>query len=86
MEFYTQILPTFLDGSYHGLKVPIGIPANHSIPDLFNQYAPGTAHRLSPLGQRLKLDGFVDLTGRTFAFGARWNKHSDKYLAGAFVI
>jgi len=47
-RFYTQILPGFSTGQYHGLTVPISIPGNHSIPDLFDQLWPGVdAHTLS---------------------------------------
>ena len=86
LRFYTQILPTFMDGTYHGLKVPIGIPANHSIPDLFNQYEPGTAHQLSPLAQRLSSITSFTLLCMLLIFSFRWNKSADKYLAGAFII
>ena len=48
LAFYTDILPGFASGEYHGLKVPITLPANHSIPDLFNQLWPGPdRHHLS---------------------------------------
>ena len=48
-RFYTEILPGFSTGEYHGLRVPITLPANHSIPDLFNQLWPGPdAHHLDP--------------------------------------
>ena len=53
MKFYTEILPGFSSGQYHGLTVPITLPANHSIPDLYNQLWPGeTNHILSPIAQR----------------------------------
>ncbi len=48
MRFFTEILPGFSTGEYHGLRVPITLPANHSIPDLFNQLWPGQdKHHLS---------------------------------------
>ena len=48
IRFYTEVLPGFSTGNYHGLTVRIGLPANHSIPDLFNQLWPGPdAHTLS---------------------------------------
>lgn len=48
LRFYRDILPGFSSGDYHGLTVPITLPANHSIPDLWNQVWPGpTAFRLS---------------------------------------
>ena len=49
IRFYTEILPGFSTGEYHGLRVPITLPANHSIPDLFNQIWPGPdRHHLDP--------------------------------------
>ena len=41
VRFYTQVLPGFLAGDYHDLTVPISLPANHSIPDLYNYLWPG---------------------------------------------
>ena len=40
LYFYSVVLPEFLSGAYHGLKIPINIPANHSLPDLYNQLFP----------------------------------------------
>jgi hypothetical protein len=52
LRFYTEVLPGFPKGDYHGLTVPITLPANHSIPDLFNQLWPGpTKFRLSAAAQ-----------------------------------
>jgi hypothetical protein len=49
-RFYTEILPAFSTGDYHGLTVPITLPANHSIPDMFNQLWPGPdKHTLAPM-------------------------------------
>lgn len=48
-RFYTEVLPGFSSGDYNGLTVPITLPANHSIPDLFHQLWPGPDdHHLSP--------------------------------------
>jgi hypothetical protein len=47
-RFYTQVLPGFSSGDYNGLTVPITLPANHSIPDLYHQLWPGPDdHHLS---------------------------------------
>ncbi len=49
LRFYTEILPGFSTGEYHGLRVPITLPANHSIPDLFHMVWPGPDnHHLDP--------------------------------------
>ncbi len=45
-HFYTKVLPEFSSGAYHGLTVPINIPANHSIPDLFNQWMPSATQTM----------------------------------------
>ena len=51
-RFYSEILPGFSTGHYHGLTVKIALPANHSIPDMFNQLWPGpNAHALSEQAQ-----------------------------------
>lgn len=41
VEFYREVLPGFGRGDYHGLTVPISLPANHSVPDLFDRVWPG---------------------------------------------
>jgi len=49
LRFYLEILPGFSSGEYHGLRIPITLPANHSIPDLFHQLWPGPDdHHLHP--------------------------------------
>lgn len=88
LSFYRDILPGFSTGDYHGLTVPISLPANHSIPDLFNQLWPGPdAHTLDPRAQRagegLSL-GLLALLGllarrRTDAVG-------EANLMGAFTV
>lgn len=40
-EFYTEVLPGFAHGEYHGLTVAISLAGNHSIPDIFNSLWPG---------------------------------------------
>lgn len=71
LRFYTDILPGFSSGNYHGLRVPITLPANHSIPDLYNQLWPGPSnHELSVPAQRassltsLALLGLLVFCGR----------------------
>ncbi len=45
--FYRDILPGFASGDYHGLTVPISLPANHSIPDMWNRLLPSGGDLLS---------------------------------------
>ncbi len=66
LRFYTEILPGFGSGDYHGLKVPLTLPGNHSLPDLLRQAFPGSGpHRLAAaprlLGQALSLVAFAGL-------------------------
>ena len=52
LRFFTEVLPGFPKGDYHGLSVPITLPANHSIPDILNAVWPGPSrHRLSGTAQ-----------------------------------
>ena len=46
-QFYLDILPGFGAGDYHGLSVPISLPANHSIPDLYDRLFPTSGRLLS---------------------------------------
>jgi len=73
LRFYTEILPGFSSGDYHGLTVPITLPANHSIPDLFNQLWPGPdAHTLSTQARGASQVLSLALLGvLTWAAGAR---------------
>ncbi len=41
LSFYRDVLPGFGTGDYHGLTVPISLPANHSVPDLYARLWPG---------------------------------------------
>ena len=56
LRFYTEIFPKFSTGPYHGLTVPVSLPANHSIADIWNQIWPGPL-RVSGQG------GFIGKTG-----------------------
>lgn len=49
--FYTEILPGFSKGDYHGLTVPISLEANHSVPDLYDRLFPTRSRFLSEPAQ-----------------------------------
>ncbi len=56
LRFYLEVLPSFSSGAYHGLTVPIDLPANHSLPDLLNQLWPGPdRHQLDARARGLNL-------------------------------
>jgi len=53
IEFYRVLLPQFGSGEYLGLKVPIDMPGNHSLPNLCHQIWPGDSrHVLSPVAKK----------------------------------
>ena len=68
-RFYTEVLPGFGSGDYNGLRVPIALFGNHSIPDVFNSLWPGNGRVLSPtagLASKLLLVGMVGGLGLLF--------------------
>ena len=85
--FYTVVLPQFSSGEYHGLSVPINLPANHSIPDLYNQIWPGESqHRLSVTSSLASsvTNGLL-LSGILMCSYCWRNKSSQRLLQGAMV-
>lgn len=62
LRFYTEVLPGFGVGDYHGLSIPISLPANHSVPDLFDRvWDFPNPRRLSPEAHRASLAATVGL-------------------------
>lgn len=89
-HFYLDIMPGFSSGEYHGLRVPINLPANHSIPDLFHQLWPGPDHHhLDPRAARASKLVSLALLG-TVAYLGRAVPRDDRVglanLAGALTI
>ena len=83
LRFYTEVLPGFSTGNYHGLTVRIGLPANHSIPDLFNQLWPGPdRHTLSDAAARASKLCSLALLGSLVALA----RHSRDHLGNAAVF
>lgn len=69
VRFYAEVLPGFARGQYHDLSVPIGLPSNHSIPNLwFRLLDEGARTTLSPMAQRL---GTLSMLGLLGAWAAR---------------
>jgi hypothetical protein len=88
LRFYTDILPGFSSGDYHGLTVPITLPANHSIPDLFNQLWAGPSRfRLSDAAQLGSSLTAVALLGLwAFRFRGPSPAHPDPAAIGALSV
>lgn len=90
LRFYTEILPGFGSGEYHGLRVPITLPANHSIPDLFHQLWPGPDdHHLSPAARRASQAVSLSLLGGLGWLSWRLRSGealTDALLLGAFTV
>lgn len=63
LRFYTEILPGFSSGDYHGLTVPISLEANHSIPDLYDRLFPTKADTLSSTAQAASSATMLALLG-----------------------
>ncbi len=58
LRFYTEVLPSFASGEYHGLSVPITLYGNHSIPNLVVQLVaalgePAQGGAMQPLARTL---------------------------------
>jgi len=88
LRFYTDVLPGFSSGDYHGLTVRISLPANHSIPDMFNQVWPGeTEHVLSASAQRASsVVSFGLLGALAWLSRRRRDAIGDACIAGAFTV
>lgn len=86
-QFYLEILPQFSSGAYHGLSIPIDLPANHSIPDLFNQAWPsGSRKLLSTTAKNLSTITNLTLLGALLGLSAFWrSEQSKQYLQGAMI-
>lgn len=88
LRFYTEVLPMFAGGPYHELTVPMTLPANHSIPDLYNQLWPGpdgfTLARSARLASALTNLG---LLGGLFLLARRARDTlGDAGVLGAFTV
>lgn len=71
LGFYTRILPTFSNGGYNGLGVPIELFGNHSLPNLFHQWFPSGKGTLSTPARALSsAAGLLSLAGLALLFRA----------------
>ena len=85
--FYTVVLPQFSSGAYHGLSIPINLPANHSIPDLYNQLWPGESqHKLSVTASFVTSVTNGLLLAIVLICSFLWkNKSSQRFLQGGMI-
>lgn len=83
LRFYTEVLPAFSSGDYNGLRVPISLWANHSVPDVLNAVWPGAQGELSATARRLS-SGFTILllSGLAAAF---WRRGPDRVAVAGQV-
>lgn len=84
-SFYEDVLPQFSSGQYSGLKVPIHLSSNHSIPEFCAQWFPAEkGRRISVEAQRcasaLNSIFFVLLTW------IAWKTKKETIMFGAFVV
>jgi hypothetical protein len=88
LEFYRDVLPGFSTGEYHGLTVPISLPANHSLADVFNRWWPGrNSHVLSETARVANTVASLSLTGIVAWFArTRRDALGSALFAGAFTI
>lgn len=87
LRFYTEILPGFSSGDYHGLKVPISLPANHSIPDLFDRVFPTSADTLSTRARQASLAASAALLAAwAWRFGRRGDDREERLAALALLV
>lgn len=87
-RFYSEVLPRFAGGPYHDLTVPITLPANHSVPDVFNTLFPGpdnwTLSRTAKVGSAVVNMGL--LAGLTALARRPGDALSEANFAGAFTV
>ncbi len=85
--FYTEILPGFSKGDYHGLRVPITLPANHSVADLYNQlFGPGKFSLPPAAALATSLTNLALLAGVAWLGRHRRDTLGEAGLAGALTV
>jgi alpha-1,2-mannosyltransferase len=69
LAFYREVLPGFGSGDYNGLAIKMF--GNHSLPNVWHQYFPGSSHQLSPAARALSAVSAVGVVGGLLALFAR---------------
>ncbi|MCB9684095.1 MAG: DUF2029 domain-containing protein [Alphaproteobacteria bacterium] len=80
-RFYTEVLPTFSNGFYNGLEVPISLFGNHSLPNVIDAMMPGSDHRMS-LPARIVSGALI--AGMLFVVGSVFRGAPAEGLEGQF--
>jgi len=91
-SFYTEVLPSFSSGEYHGLSVPITLYGNHSVPNLVVQAVawagqPVRAGAMQPIARTLS--GLLNLGlvgGALFALRHSMDRLASAAAAGCLVV
>ena len=84
-SFYTDVLPQFSSGQYSGLKVPIHLSSNHSIPEFCAQwFPPEKGTRISTEAQRFS--SLVNIGLLCLLSWCAWKTKSEKKILGAFIV
>jgi hypothetical protein len=86
LAFYTDVLPRFGSGDYNGLTIRIDMFGNHSLPNLYEQLAPGTDNRLSPVARALSALTAVAVGAATVALGRTTERRLDAEVAAACAV
>ena len=84
-SFYTDVLPQFSSGQYSGLKVPIHLSSNHSIPEFCAQWFPAEkGRRISIEAQRAAsvVNGVLFLMLSLISLKTK----KEQRMLGAFVV
>jgi hypothetical protein len=88
-SFYTDVLPQFSSGQYSGLKVPIHLRSNHSIPELCAQWFPAeTGKRISDAARICAslIHGGIFIFLTWLSWSIRKKEGREKCVLGAFVV
>ena len=88
-SFYTDVLPQFSSGQYSGLKVPIHLRSNHSIPELCAQWFPAEkGERISDAARRCAslIHGSIFIFLSCLSWKVRKKEGKEKLVFGSFVI
>jgi hypothetical protein len=86
-RFYTEVLPTFSSGEYHGLSLPIGMTSNHSIPSFFNWLwrGPDGHHLSTTASHATTLTALLLLALWAYRFRSS-TRDPDAHAAGALTV